>query len=108
MRAYVEHGFADLDDGTVRLKCRPEHEAHMYEYGLAHDAYRRLGDVRCPVVLARGADSQAVTADVLARWAVRLPNGRVEELVGGGHFAPQQHPDLVARSVTAAFAWKLA
>lgn len=104
LKAYVEHGFADAEDGTVRLKCRPEHEAHMYEYGLAHDAYARLGAVRCPVVLARGSTSQAVPAGVLERWAARLPHGRTEVLDGVGHLAPLEDPGLVAGAVAAAFA----
>jgi pimeloyl-ACP methyl ester carboxylesterase len=104
LRAYVDHGFADEDDGTVRLKCRPEHEAHMYEYGFAHDVYRRLPEVRCPVVLARGDASTAIPVGVLDRWVERLPHGRLEALEGVGHLAPLQDPDLVAARVAAAFA----
>ncbi len=103
LHAYVEHGFADAEDGSVRLKCRPEHEAHMYEYGFAHDVRRRLGDVRCPVVLARGDASVAVPAGVLEAWAERLPNGRVDVLPGVGHLAPLEDPDLVAQAVATAF-----
>lgn len=103
LSAYVEHGFADDEDGSVHLKCRPEHEAHLYEYGLAHDAYRRLGAVGCPVVLVRGGTSRAVPAGVLDRWAARLPRGRTEVLPGVGHLAPLEDPGLVAASVVAAF-----
>lgn len=103
LHAYVEHGFADAGDGSVHLKCRPEHEAHMYEYGFSHDVYRRLGDVGCPVVLAGGADSLAVPPGVLRRWADRLPLGRTEVLGGVGHLAPLEDPDRVARSVAEAF-----
>ena len=31
LAAYVEHGFEELPDGTVRLKCRPESEARTFE-----------------------------------------------------------------------------
>ncbi|HEX2701430.1 MAG TPA: alpha/beta hydrolase [Acidimicrobiales bacterium] len=103
LHAYVGHGFADEADGSVRLKCRPEHEAHMYEYGFAHDVYRRLPEVACPVVLARGDASAAIPAGVLERWAERLPHGRVEALPGVGHLAPLEDPDLVASMVAAAF-----
>ncbi|MEY2459833.1 MAG: hypothetical protein QOG30_1663, partial [Acidimicrobiaceae bacterium] len=30
LAAYVEHGFVDEPDGTVRLKCRPEYEAATF------------------------------------------------------------------------------
>ncbi|MDP9386973.1 MAG: alpha/beta hydrolase, partial [Actinomycetota bacterium] len=91
-RAYVEHGFADDGDGGVRLKCRPEHEARMYEHGLSHDVFRRLPDVRCPVVLARGERSDSVRAADVERWAERLPAARMEVLAGLGHLAPLEDP----------------
>lgn len=103
--AYVEHGFADVpedEDGGVRLKCRPEAEAAMYANGLSHHAYRDLGHVRCPVTLAGGDRSRAVTPEVLALWAARLGEARVEILAGLGHFAPLEDPGAVARAVTAA------
>lgn len=102
LRAYVDHGFDQLDDGTVRLKCRPEHEARMYEHGFAHDAFARLVDVRCPVVLAAGASSPVVGPDVLERWAARLPSGRAEVLDGVGHLAPLEDPEAVASAVSRA------
>lgn len=103
--AYVEHGFRDLADGQdgVALRCRPDGEAAMYACGLSHHAYRDLDRVRCPVVLARGARSTAVTADVLALWAARLPDVRVEVLAGLGHFAPLEDPAGVADAVASAF-----
>lgn len=103
LRAYVEHGFAEVGDGSVRLRCHPDHEARMYEHGLAHDAFRRLADVTCPVVLARGSRSRAVEAETLERWSARLAQGCTEELEGVGHLAPLEDPPLVAAAVTAAF-----
>ncbi|HUP68652.1 MAG TPA: alpha/beta hydrolase [Acidimicrobiales bacterium] len=107
--AYVDHGFADDagEDGNgegagVRLRCLPEAEADMYANGLSHHAYRDLGRVRCPVVLACGNRSAAVTSETLTGWAARMENARVEILPGLGHFAPLQDPPAVARSVTAA------
>lgn len=103
--AYVEHGFADEDgegDGGVRLRCLPEAEADMYAHGLSNHAYRDLVRVRCPVILACGDRSAAVTAQTLAGWAARLHDACVEILPGLGHFAPLEDPPAVARSVTAA------
>lgn len=105
LRAYVEHGFADVaePEGGVRLRCRPAAEASMYAHGLSHHGYRDLDRVRCPVVLARGDRSTAVAADVLAAWAARLPDARIETLAGLGHFAPLENPADVARTVAGAF-----
>ena len=92
LRAYVDHGVGD--DG--RLKCRPEDEAAVYETATAHDAYRRLPDVACGVVVACGSASDACPPeDVVAR----LPDGRVEILDGLGHLGPLECPAGVASSM---------
>ncbi len=105
LRAYVEHGFEDVaedEGGGVRLKCLPQAEAAMYANGLSHHAYRDLNRVLCPVVLAGGERSRAVSAEVLGLWGARVTDARVEILAGLGHFAPLEDPGVVARAVTAA------
>jgi pimeloyl-ACP methyl ester carboxylesterase len=104
LRAYVDHGFADLDDGTVRLKCRRENEAQTYRMGSAHNAYQRFDEVRCPVTLACGEHTDAITPAVLAVQAAALPSSRTEVMSGLGHFGPLQDPAAVAASVLRAFA----
>jgi pimeloyl-ACP methyl ester carboxylesterase len=96
LRAYVEHGFADLEDGSVRLKCRPAHEALVYEMAAAHDCYGRLPEVSCPVRLACGARSDAVRPDAMAALAARLPRGSAQVLAGLGHLGPLEDPVAVA------------
>ncbi len=94
LRAYVEHGFADLPDGTVALKCPPQTEAQMYgsdhPWLLDEAALRR---VRCPVLLGRSAESPIVDAGLAARMASLLPDCRLSTLPGG-HFAPFEHIEL--------------
>ena len=97
--AYVEHGFEDQPDGTVRLKCRRENEALVYEMATAHGGFARLGDVRCPVLLASGAETDAFTAPVSAALVDRLPDARTEVLPGLGHFGPFEDPPAVAASI---------
>ena len=104
LQAYVDFGFEDLDDGTVRLKCRGETEARVYENGLSHDAYRHLGLVRCPVTLACGEQSRTMGRAVLERHAARLPRARVEVVAGVGHLGPMEDPAAVAEAVLDAFA----
>ncbi len=99
LRAFVDHGLADLPGGAVRLKCSPEQEAMIYEMGAAHDAYPRLGEVRCPVVLARGELTDAVAPGAFPDAATRLPRARIEVLAGLGHLGPLEAPAAVAASV---------
>jgi pimeloyl-ACP methyl ester carboxylesterase len=102
LRAYVDHGFADQPDGTVRLKCRPEHEAEVFEMSWQHDAFERLEDVRCPVTVACGGEpGPSLVAPLVAE---RLPAGRLEVHDDLGHFGPLQDPARIARSIERAFA----
>jgi pimeloyl-ACP methyl ester carboxylesterase len=101
LAAYVDDGFADLPDGTVRLKCRGEHEALVYEMATAHDGFSRLGEVGCPVLLAWGADSDAVGPEAIAALAGPLPRARTQMVPGVGHFGPLEDPGAVAASVRA-------
>ena len=100
LRAYVDHGFAPQDDGTVLIKCRGEHEARVYSMGGRHQAYAGLDQVGCPVVVARGRiePGPASFADAVAE---RLPHGRLEAYEQLGHFGPMQDPDLLGAAARA-------
>jgi pimeloyl-ACP methyl ester carboxylesterase len=104
LRAYVDFGFADEPDGSVRLRCRPEVEAAIYRMGSAHDAFARFADVRCPVTVACGERTDAFTPPLVEQQAAALPHGRVEILPGLGHFGPLEDPATVAEAVARAFA----
>ena len=102
LRAYVEHGFAVADDGTVTLKCRPEMEAEVYAHGSAHQAFRHLSLVTCPVTIAVG-DEAGVPAALGRPVVAALPDGHLASLPRLGHFGPLEDPAAVAASVLAAF-----
>lgn len=98
LRAYVDHGFADQPDGTVRLKCQPESEAQVYEMGRHHGAWSRLGEVWCPVVVAAGAASTSITPDTARLQVQQLPDAELDVFEGLGHFGPLEDPVAVAAS----------
>ncbi len=101
--AYVDYGFDDLEDGTVRLKCRAEHEARVYEKGLSHRAFRHLDRVRCPVTLACGERTDTVGLALLQRHAAQLHDARIDALPELGHLGPLEDPQAVAASIVSAF-----
>ena len=104
LRAYVDHGFEELDGGGVRLKCRAEDEARTYEQGLSHTAFRKLGDVRCPVTLAWGEHTDTVGPSQAERLAARLAAVRTVMVPGVGHLGPMEDPGAVAGSLLDALA----
>lgn len=104
LRAYVDHGFEDLDDGTVRLKCRGEVEAATYEMAARHGAGERLSEITCPVTFVSGGRTDTPFGDpLLRRLAESLPDGRVEVFDELGHFGPLQDPAAIAASIRRAF-----
>jgi pimeloyl-ACP methyl ester carboxylesterase len=100
LHAYVRHGFVAGEDGAVHLACRPADESQIYRGGGSHDAFTRLGDVACPVVVASGVlePGPALFAPAVAE---ALPDGRLETLDPLAHFGPLEAPGLCARSIRA-------
>ncbi len=100
LRAYVDFGFDDLDDGQVRLKCRGEVEAATYEMSVEHGTAGRLEEIDCPVLLAAGALTETPFGPpMMELLADRLPAGRAEAFAGLGHFGPMERPAEVATSI---------
>ncbi len=99
LSAYVRYGFAELADGSVTLRCRPEVEAQTYAMGPRHDAYDHLGDLACPVTVVRGHTRAPGPATLAELVAERIPRGALEEHPELGHFGPLESPEAVAASI---------
>ena len=100
LRAYVDHGFRELPDGTATMKCRREVEATIFETP-DKTAFDRLGEVatEVTVVVGAGADPPALVAPFVAE---QLPNATLERFDDLTHFGPLQHPTRIAASIAAA------
>lgn len=98
LAAYVRDGFAELEDGTVTLRCRPAFEASTYEAGQSHRTWSHLDQVTCPVSVVRGRmfPGPAMLAPGIAE---RLPVGRLEVHDDQGHFGPLADLDDTAASI---------
>ena len=92
--AYVTHGFADLPDGTVHLKCPGSIEAHYYEDGSSEYALKRMGELDVPVLLVTGSESYML--EHVRDQHRRTPGSRLEVLDNVGHFIPQEQPQQTA------------
>ena len=100
--AYVRHGFRQLPDGSVTLKCLPEIEAKVYEMGPQHGAFARLGEIACPVTVARGVDQAFTPSSFAPRIVDALPHGVLEEHPDLGHFGPLEDPPTIAEAIAVA------
>ena len=102
LRAYVDHGFEDLPDGSIRLKCRREDEAQVYRMGGNHGAFDRLHQVACAVTVASGVVLPQSPAAISEPIAAALPHGRFERYDHLGHFGPLEDPGFVADRIAEA------
>lgn len=99
LAAYVEHGFADEPDGTVRLKCRPEHEAATFD-ATGKATTEVASHVETPTVIAVGVDNGSWSPSLFGPAIVEvMPNARLERHSNLGHFGPMQDPDTIAEAV---------
>ena len=94
----VCHGFDDLPDGSVRLKCLPEIEAAIYNHGEARDLFDQLGDFRNPTMLVTGECSYY--REMVCRQHAELRSAVLRTVASATHFVPQESPvtmyDLVS------------
>jgi len=97
--AYVEHGFAEQEDGTVRLKCAPESEARTFESDTKPTADRLTG-VDVPTMVGIGQPEDGPNPAMFGPAVVEaVPGARLLEYRHLGHFGPLQDPDTVADDV---------
>jgi pimeloyl-ACP methyl ester carboxylesterase len=90
---YAEFGLADRLDGQVELKCPPEVEATIFEYGGSLEPLPVAHRISAPTLFvhaARGTFEEHVYADV----AARMPRARVESL-DVGHLMLMEQPAVV-------------
>lgn len=99
LRAYVDYGLRDEADGTVTLKCRPDHEASIYMMGVLNGLFDRLPVIAVPVLVACGADSRSISPEFAAQIVERLPHGSLEVWDECGHFGPLEDPDAALASL---------
>ena len=103
LAAYVDHGFTDQPDESIRLACDPEIEARVFEDYL-HDGWDRLPDIAIPVRVARGTDESLLSSTEAPGIARRLPAGELEDFEGASHMGCFGDLDRVAHSIRETFA----
>jgi pimeloyl-ACP methyl ester carboxylesterase len=101
LEAYVEGGFVDESDGTVRLACRPEDESRIYTTAATCTAFERLAQIECPVWVVRGRIDESGPATIAEPAAAALPQGTLVVHDELSHFGPMEDPAGLATEITA-------
>ncbi len=98
LASYVDNGFADQPNGSIRLRCLPEVEATIFVNGRA----TRLGTaqhIAIPTAVAIGREVGPSPAHLGPPLADSLVNGRLIRYPHIGHFGPFQDPWTIAQDV---------
>ena len=95
---YVNYGFAELADGSVTLKCKPEHEAEIYRGGAQAIHLDQAAEVATEVTIGRGGDG-GLPAQLAEPIVEKLPQGRLIDFPDISHFGPLQDPVGVANAM---------
>jgi pimeloyl-ACP methyl ester carboxylesterase len=99
LAAYVEHGFEELADGSVRLKCSGEDEARTFNAAMTMDPDAVKG-LAMPTTVAIGARAGEPNPARMAPGVVaRLKAARMLVYPHLGHFGPFQDPESIAADV---------
>ncbi len=82
---YVHFGFVEEDDGSVTLRCRPEHEAELFMQGYSDllDHLHRL-DADTTLLLSEHTNDMFKVA--VPEQSRRIPRSRLIHLPGRSHF----------------------
>jgi len=96
---FLSWGLVPDDDSGVRLACRGEDEASVYEWQGLPEVLAKLPSVGCPVRVVGGQLSDAVPPEVIEGISRLLPNGEAVVLPQLGHFGPFERPDVVAKDI---------
>jgi len=100
LAAYVEHGFEELSDGTVRLKCRAEHEARTFEDS-GSITTETVASVSIPVVVAAGGEPESPLPALGPELTAVLPRARHVIYEHLDHFGPFQDLYTITKDVFA-------
>ena len=99
LRAYVMHGFRTQPNGSVLIKCLPEHEARTYEMGAIHETWNDLPKLRVPVWLVSGEVNPHTPGAIAALIANEVPGSSLVQWNDLGHFGPMQDPQRFAQLI---------
>jgi pimeloyl-ACP methyl ester carboxylesterase len=92
LHAYVDYGFATQPDGSVSLKCNPEHEARTYDTGGIHETWNQLANIATPTWVLGSTPQQYQPSAISEQIASLLPHGHYEAWPEVSHFGPLEDP----------------
>jgi esterase len=102
LRRSLLHNLRALPDGTLTWKTDRRRPLDLEAMASRIEALRaRVGEVRCPVLVVRGAESDVFHDADAERFAAALPDARWVRVEGAGHTVQGDQPAALVREVRA-------
>jgi pimeloyl-ACP methyl ester carboxylesterase len=101
-RSYVHWGFDDLEDGTVRLKCRAAWEGELFSLAMS-DLFHRLPKIDCQVTLGLAEFTSPNFTDSVPLQHAQMANSSLMHFPGRSHFGPLENTDEMAAVILKSF-----
>lgn len=98
LRAYVAALAKPRPDGQVELAISPEWEARIYETGPL-DLWAQLKDLKPPVLIIRGLETDTLSLEVMAQVKRLLPQAVIHAVAETGHLVPLEKPVEVGKLI---------
>ncbi len=102
LRAYVEWGFDDLEDGTSRLKCRTANEGALFAHSQT-DTLNHLHEIGCHVILGLSENTAPNFIESVPDQHRRLKNSELLRFPTRTHFGILEGIDEMAEIITRSF-----
>jgi pimeloyl-ACP methyl ester carboxylesterase len=102
LRQGLLHNLRRMPDGTLTWKTDRRRHIDLAGIEARLAALRaRLGEIRCPVLIVRGGESDVFSDEDAERFASALPDARWVRVDGAGHTVQGDQPAALVREIRA-------
>lgn len=95
---YVDDGYLDAPDGSVRLACSPAYECATFA-AQRHDPWAALGKAPSPMVVLRAETGSTCPRSSAERLKSLRTDARVATIEGSTHALPWERPDRTRAAI---------
>jgi pimeloyl-ACP methyl ester carboxylesterase len=101
LRIYIHGITLPETGGGYRLFFSPEWEMRIYATGIWHDMdlWRRMKDLKVPILIIRGAETDTFMDPAARLFLKRLPSTKIVTMENSTHLVPLEHPIEVANII---------
>jgi pimeloyl-ACP methyl ester carboxylesterase len=93
---YVAYGMKESEDVGLELTCHPRKEAALFMGSMAYDPWPVLSEVKCPVLVLEGENTENKGFIDQEKAARAFPDGTYRLVKDAGHLIPMEKPEETA------------